>query len=911
MKQNATDDTSHTATPICIENDGYITQTDKASGPSVKAAPVVPSIKPFTIVKRTVLCKDPETVELTCYAPEVAEAGKAGHFITVKAYTPSERLPIPISDCDPIKKTVTFICSSATHATNKIMAFSEGQILSSIVGPLGHAADIKPDMGHVVIVAEGAGLGPAQLYAKTIRQLSGNRISAFICAPLKDQLFGEGKLAEMVDTLSVAVTDETTPGNKEKGVVEMVDELLQSTLKTPQSCPPVDLVYVMGPHPLLRRVSELTRDYGIRTIGLFSTVTVDASILLGTFRVDLYNELPYLTNIYDKCGLRGTGTSCQASDVSVDEFARGNINPNFSKTKLDTNYVFVDGPEFDAHRISWEKFRLGTNVYSSMASAADNARKKGPSVRSVKPAPTQTPMPMQHPKVRCHNWAEISLGYTPEMAMMEASRCLQCKKPMCVKGCPVQVPIPQFIKKITERDFLGAYKIIKTAHNCPSVTGRVCPQENQCQSAEGNYGCILSRTGKEPVGIGKLERFVADYVRENNLEDESIKDGKELPEIVLSGYKVAIIGSGPTGLAAARECALAGHHVTIFEALDQPGGVLNYGIPKFRLPKQIVAHEINSVKRLGHVDIKTKTVVGKDVTIPQLRSNDYTAIFIGTGVGIPRSLGIPGEDLPGVITANEFLKKCNLEEDCVFPFISRTDNNEPRKKVVVVGCGNVAMDCASSARRLGADVVVVYRRRLQDSPARLEEIESAEVEGVYFATLNSPLEIIPNDSRTGIKGLKCQVNSFEAGAIVPLDGEFSFFACSMVIIAVGFGPNNIIVKTTENLKINEKGLVVTDENFESSVPGVFCAGDVQTGAATVIKALGNGKVAGQSMNFWIAQNHATLPRDNDLFGKVISPAICPPAEKTERPPQDVLSVSSSATSLLLNSDIEETLTTHI
>ncbi|ESU36595.1 Glutamate synthase [nadph] small chain [Giardia duodenalis] len=910
MKQNTTDDISHTATPICIENDGYVTPADKTPS-SVGVAPTALSVKPFTIVKRTVLWKDPETVELTCYAPEVAEASKAGHFVTVKAYAPSERLPIPISDCDPVKKTITFICSSITHATSKIVSFAEGQSLSSIIGPLGHAADITAKMGHVAVVAEGAGLGPVQLYARSIHQLPGNSVSAFIGAPSKDQLVGENKLAETVDALSVVVADEIPPEKKEKGLVGVFEDFLQETLKTPQKYVPVDLVYVMGPYPLLRRISELTRDYGIRTIGLLSTVTVDGSMLLGTFRVELYNELPYLTSIYDKYALRKEHVPSHIPCINLDEFVRSNINPSFSKGKISTSYVFVDGPEVDAHRISWEKFRLGTSIYSSTTSSAGNAHKKGPSVRSVKPAPTQTPMPMQHPKVRCHNWAEISLGYTPEMALMEASRCLQCKKPMCVRGCPVQVPIPQFIKKITERDFLGAYKIIKTAHNCPSVTGRVCPQENQCQSAEGNYGCILCRTGKEPVGIGKLERFVADYVRENNLEDESLKDGKNMPEIVLSGYKVAIIGSGPTGLAAARECALAGHYVTIFEALDQPGGVLNYGIPKFRLPKQIVAHEINSVKRLGLVDIKTKTVVGKDVTIPQLQSEGYTAIFIGTGVGIPRSLGIPGEDLPGVFTANEFLKRCNLEDNCVFPFISRADSNEPRKKVVVIGCGNVAMDCASSARRLGADVVVVYRRRLQDSPARFEEIESAEAEGVYFATLNSPLEIIPNDSRTGIKGLRCQVNSFEAGAIVPLDGEFSFFACSMIIVAVGFGPNNIIVKTTENLKINDKGLVITNENFETSVPGVFCAGDVQTGAATVIKALGNGKVAGQSMNFWIAQNHATLPRDNDLFGKVISPGICPPAEKVDRPPQDALSVSSSATSLLLNSDIEETLTTHI
>lgn len=910
MTQNATDDTSQTVTPICIENDGYITPADKTPS-SLGAAPATPSIKPFTIVKRTVLCKDPETVELTCYAPGVAEKSKAGHFITVKAYAPSERLPIPVSDCDPIKKTVTFICSSVTHATNKIVAFAEGQCLSSIVGPLGHAADIKADIGHVVIIAEGVGLGPAQLYAKSIRQLSGNRISAFISAPSRDQLLGESKFAETVDSLSVVITDGGAPKDKDKGLIGEFAEFLHKTLEAPQSYPLVDIVYAMGPHTMLRKVSEITRDYGIRTIGLLSAVTANASMLLGTFRVELYKDLPYLTNIYDKYGLHGSKTPGQMPNISVDEFAKNNINPNFSKTKIDIKYVFVDGPEVDMHRISWERFRLGTSVYSSTAFTADNTRKKGPSMRSVKPAPMQTPMPMQHPKVRCHNWAEISLGYTPEMAMMEASRCLQCKKPMCVKGCPVQVPIPQFIKKITERDFLGAYKIIKTAHSCPSITGRVCPQENQCQSAEGNYGCILCRTGKEPVGIGKLERFVADYVRENNLEDESIKDGKELPEIVLSGYKVAIIGSGPTGLAAARECALAGHHVTIFEALAQPGGVLNYGIPKFRLPKQIVAHEINSVKRLGLVDIKTNTVVGRDITIPQLRNEGYTAIFIGTGVGIPRSLGIPGEDLPGVITANEFLKRCNLEDGCVFPLINRVDSNEPRKKVVVIGCGNVAMDCASSARRLGADVVVVYRRRLQDSPARLEEIESAEAEGVYFATLNSPLEVIPNDDHTGIKGLKCQVNSFEAGTIVPLDGEYSFFACSMVVVAVGFGPNNIIVKTTENLKINDKGLVITDENFESSVPGVFCAGDVQTGAATVIKALGNGKVAGQSMNFWIAQNHVTLPRDNSLFNKVINPAICPPAEKIEKAPQDALSVSSSATSLLLNSDIEETLTTHI
>ena len=685
-------------------------------------------------------------------------------------------------------------------------------------------------MGNIVLVAGGVGTAPVYPIAKAFHELPGNHVITIFGARMKDLIFWEDKMRSVSDEVYVT-TDDGSYGIHGFGTTalqQIIDEAgYKKDDEKAEKKRTIDLCYAIGPLPMMRAVCEVTRPYKIPTVVSLNTIMVDGTGMCGACRV----------HVGDK-----------------------------------TKFACVDGPEFDGHLVDWQSLRTRMGTYCEVEKKEKEAPIHKPEYHLLaKDAPkTQTPMPVQDPAFRATNWTEVALGYTPEMAQLEASRCLNCARPSCVKGCPVEVPIPQFIQKVKAGDFLGAYKIIKTAHSCPSISGRVCPQENQCQCPEGQYGCILARIGKEPVAIGRIERFVADYVRENNLEEQALieDDGKIHPK-VLSGKKVAVIGSGPAGIAAANAIAQAGHHVTVFEALHKAGGVLSYGIPEFRLPKSIVQHEIDNLTKIGAVDIKTDFVVGKSATIDDLKQEGYAAFFIGTGAGLPRFLGISGEDLPGVLSANEFLTRCNLMKAYEFPQNSDTPVMKA-KQVVVVGAGNVAMDCARCAKRLGADVTIVYRRRLQDSPARKEEVEHAKEEGINFATLNAPLEIVPNCENTGIKGMRTQVNIFEDGQIKPVAGQEGFFQCQMIIIAVGQGPNPIVPSTTPGLN-TERGLITTNNERLTSLEGVYAGGDVNTGAATVIKALGAGKQAGLEICKYLESHECQL--EEETAGKLFYPVV--------------------------------------
>ena len=452
-------------------------------------------------------------------------------------------------------------------------------------------------------------------------------------------------------------------------------------------------------------------------------------------------------------------------------------------------------------------------------------------------------MPEQPADIRNKNFEEVALGYTKEMAVDEAQRCLNCPKPRCVEGCPVNVEIPKFIKAVAEENFAEAIKILKRKNSLPAVCGRVCPQENQCESK-----CVLGIKG-EPVAIGRLERFVADYARQNGL------DAVETGDIAPKGKKVAIVGSGPSGLTAAGDLAKLGYEVTLYEAFHVAGGVLMYGIPQFRLPKEIVQHEIQALKDLG-VKIVVNAVIGRTFTIKELMEEEgFDAVYVGTGAGLPYFMDIDGENLNGVYSANEFLTRVNLMKAYQFPKVATPVYCG--KKAAIVGAGNVAMDAARTAKRLGAEhVYIVYRRGEDEMPARKEEIHHAKEEGIELRLLNNPVRIL-GDEKGWVNGLECvkmelgEPDASGRRSPVEVKGSEYVLDVDMVVMAIGQGPNPLIKQTTPELEVNKRGNIVANEVGATSIPGVFAGGDIVTGAATVISAMGAGKRAAAAIDEYL------------------------------------------------------------
>lgn len=455
--------------------------------------------------------------------------------------------------------------------------------------------------------------------------------------------------------------------------------------------------------------------------------------------------------------------------------------------------------------------------------------------------PKKTPMPVQDPNVRRSNFEEVAMGYSEEDAIYEAQRCLHCKHQPCVSGCPVNIHIPDFIEKVKDGDFEGAYQVISLTSSLPAICGRVCPQENQCEKH-----CVRG-IKHEAVGIGRLERFVADYHREHT-QEKPVKPQS-------NGHKVAIVGAGPSGLTCAGDLAKKGYEVTIFEALHEAGGVLMYGIPEFRLPKDIVRKEIENLKALG-VNIVTNFVVGRSDTIDALMEEDgFEAVFVGSGAGLPRFMNLEGENLKGVFSANEFLTRINLMK------AYKEDSNTPiyhPKKCVVVGGGNVAMDAARCARRLGAEVHIVYRRSMEELPARKEEVEHAQEEGIIFDLLNNPVKVIGDDQGwvSHVECIKMELGEPDASGRrrpIPVEGSEFQIEADCMIMAIGTSPNPLIRSTTPGLEVNRRGCLVVDENEMTTKDGVYAGGDAVTGAATVISAMGAGKKAASSIDEYLTK----------------------------------------------------------
>jgi len=722
------------------------------------------------------------------YVPDIAKKARPGQFVVLRADDYAERIPLTIADFDREKGLVTVIFQVVGTSTQKLDKFQQGQTILDVVGPLGKPSHIEK-FGTVVCVGGGVGVAPVYPIAKALFE-RGNEVINIIGSRTKEMLILEDEMKAISSELFVT-TDDGTYGHH-GFVTDVLKKLIADKKK-------IDLVIGIGPIIMMRAVAEVTRPHNIHTVVSLNTIMVDGTGMCGCCRATVGGE---------------------------------------------TKFVCVDGPEFDGHKVEFNELMMRGKMYNREERRAmwDHKCKLEAQEKALKKSKIREPMPEQNPKIRMQNFNEVALGYSRESAIREASRCLNCKNMPCVDGCPVNVQIPKFIKKIKEGDFMGAIHTIKETNSLPAVCGRVCPQETQCEEK-----CVLSKKG-QPIAIGRLERFAADY--------ELSQGDVRVPDIPKpTGKKVAIVGAGPAGLTVAGELTKKGHEVTIFEALHKAGGVLVYGIPEFRLPKAIVQREVDYVGKLG-VKIKVDMIIGQTTTVDELFAQGYDAIFVGTGAGLPYFMDVPGENLNGVYSANEFLTRANLMKAYLFP-----EYDTPVRvgsKVAVIGGGNVAMDAARVSKRMGADnVYLIYRRSRAEMPARAEEAHHAEEEEIDFRLLTAPVRVI-GDENGWVKGIECvkmELGEPDASGRrrpVEVKGSNHIIDVDVIVVAIGQGPNPILTSTTEGLKLRKTGNIEADtETGRTSRKGVFAGGDIVTGAATVILAMGAGRKAAASIDEYL------------------------------------------------------------
>jgi len=722
------------------------------------------------------------------YVPDIAKKARPGQFVVLRADDYAERIPLTIADFDREKGLVTVIFQVVGTSTQKLDKFQQGQTILDVVGPLGKPSHIEK-FGTVVCVGGGVGVAPVYPIAKALFE-RGNEVINIIGSRTKEMLILEDEMKAISSELFVT-TDDGTYGHH-GFVTDVLKKLIADKKK-------IDLVIGIGPIIMMRAVAEVTRPHNIHTVVSLNTIMVDGTGMCGCCRATVGGE---------------------------------------------TKFVCVDGPEFDGHKVEFNELMMRGKMYNREERRAmwDHKCKLEAQEKALKKSKIREPMPEQNPKIRMQNFNEVALGYSRESAIREASRCLNCKNMPCVDGCPVNVQIPKFIKKIKEGDFMGAIHTIKETNSLPAVCGRVCPQETQCEEK-----CVLNKKG-QPIAIGRLERFAADY--------ELSQGDVRVPDIPKpTGKKVAIVGAGPAGLTVAGELAKKGHEVTIFEALHKAGGVLVYGIPEFRLPKAIVQREVDYVGKLG-VKIKVDMIIGQTTTVDELFAQGYDAIFVGTGAGLPYFMDVPGENLNGVYSANEFLTRANLMKAYLFP-----EYDTPVRvgsKVAVIGGGNVAMDAARVSKRMGAEnVYLIYRRSRAEMPARAEEAHHAEEEEIDFRLLTAPVRVI-GDENGWVKGIECvkmELGEPDASGRrrpVEVKGSNHIIDVDVIVVAIGQGPNPILTSTTEGLKLRKTGNIEADtETGRTSRKGVFAGGDIVTGAATVILAMGAGRKAAASIDEYL------------------------------------------------------------
>jgi glutamate synthase (NADPH/NADH) small chain len=738
------------------------------------------------IVEKRILA--PSIVLFKLYVPDIVKKARPGQFVVLRVDDYAERIPLTIADFDRETGLLTVIFQVVGSSTQKMEKFEQGQTILDVVGPLGKPSHIE-SFGTVVCVGGGVGVAPVYPIAKALYE-KGNHVINIIGARTKDMLILEEEM-KAISTELYVTTDDGTYGHH-GFVTDVLKKLIAEKGK-------IDLVIGIGPIIMMKAVCDVTRPHSIKTVVSLNTIMVDGTGMCGCCRATIGGE---------------------------------------------TKFVCVDGPEFDGHQVEFTELMLRGKMYNREERRAmwDHKCKLEEKEKALKKSKKREPMPEQNPKVRIQNFNEVALGYARENALREAARCLNCKNMPCVEGCPVNVQIPQFIKKIKDGDFMGAIHTIKETNSLPAVCGRVCPQETQCEEK-----CVLGKKG-QPIAIGRLERFAADY--------ELGQGDVRAPEPAKpTGKKVAVVGAGPAGLTVAGEMAKKGHEVTVFEALHKAGGVLVYGIPEFRLPKAIVQREVDYVGKLGS-KIKVDTIIGQTTTVDELFAQGYDAIFVGTGAGLPYFMEVPGENLNGVYSANEFLTRANLMKAYLFP-----EYDTPVRvgsKVAVIGGGNVAMDGARISKRMGADdVYLIYRRSRAEMPARAEEAHHAEEEGIDFRLLTAPVRVI-GDENGWVKGIECvkmELGEPDASGRrrpVEIKGSEHIIDVDVIIVAIGQGPNPILTSTTEGLKLRKSGNIEADtETGKTSRKGVFAGGDIVTGAATVILAMGAGRKAAAAMEEYL------------------------------------------------------------
>ncbi|HDY68584.1 MAG TPA: bifunctional dihydroorotate dehydrogenase B NAD binding subunit/NADPH-dependent glutamate synthase [Candidatus Scalindua sp.] len=748
---------------------------------------------------------------ITVEAPKIAVKRKAGQFVVLITDEKGERVPLTIAGSDKDKGTIDIVFQAVGHTTKLLASLEPGDCIRDILGPLGHPTHIE-NFGTAVCIGGGLGIALAMPITEALHE-AGNNVVSIISARNEDLLLMEDRLSEISNELLIATDDGS------KGFQGFPTQILQEMIDNKRK---IDIVFAVGPVPLMAAVCKVTKPYNIKTIVSLNPIMVDATGMCGACRVQVGGR---------------------------------------------TKFACVDGPEFDGHQVDFDTLMKRLRIYTdseteegkkgAQAEPCQMEEEKTETYKRVEKElmsqqtvlkegekrikiPRQI-MPQQSAKSRIENFGEVPFGYTVEQAQREATRCIQCKKPLCYEGCPVNIDIPAFIKLIGEGDFIGAARKIKETNGLPAVCGRVCPQEDQCEKV-----CIVGKKS-DPVCIGNLERFVADYEREHG--DEYIP---EIPE--KTGHKIAVVGSGPAGLTVAGDLAKMGHEVIIFETLHKAGGVLVYGIPEFRLPKDIVQSEVDYLIKLG-VKVELNSVIGKIETVDELLNDGFDAVFLGTGAGLPMFMRIPGENLNGVYSANEYLTRVNLmkayDPEYETPVLRK-------KKVAVLGGGNVAMDSARTALRLGGeDVYVVYRRSRKEMPARIDEVHHGEEEGLIFKFLMNPIRIL-GDDKGWVKGMECirmelgEPDQSGRRRPIPIAGSETILDVECVIVAIGNGPNPLIPTTTPGLETSKRGNIVADEETGvTSKKGVFAGGDIVTGAATVILAMGAGKKAAVAIDNYV------------------------------------------------------------
>ena len=757
-------------------------------------------------------------------APLIAKSRKAGNFIIVRVGENGERVPLTIADASIEHGTITIVVQKVGLSSTKLCDLNEGDYITDVVGPLGNPTHIE-NFGTVVCAGGGVGVAPMLPIIRALKA-AGNRVLSVIAGRSKELVILEDEVRQSSDEL-IIMTDDGSYG--EKGVVTVGIEKFITQEEH------VDKVFAIGPPIMMKFCCLMAQKYN-----------VPVEVSLNTIMVD------------------GTGM-CGACRLSIG-----------GKTK----FVCIDGPEFDGSLVDWDEMfkRMGTfrdaereemehyeehlrgfakqeelhtcetcmdvepttETIEELTNRDSEWRKE---LRAaMKPAERKAiervTMPELDPVYRATTRTEeVNKGLTKQMAVREAHRCLDCGKPACVEGCPVNINIPSFIKNIERGQFLAAAKVLKSTSALPAVCGRVCPQEKQCESK-----CIHLKMNEPAVAIGYLERFAADFERESG--------NIALPDLApKNGIKVAVVGSGPSGLSFAGDMAKKGYEVHVFEALHEIGGVLKYGIPEFRLPNHIVDVEIENLKKMG-VEFQTDCIVGKTITVDQLEAEGFKGIFVGSGAGLPNFMNIKGENALNIMSSNEYLTRVNLM-DAANPLADTPLNIG--KHVLVVGGGNTAMDSCRTAKRLGGDVTLVYRRSEAEMPARLEEVKHAKEEGINFLTLHNPIEYIA-DEKGAVKAAVLQV--MELGepdasgrrSPVPVEGKTVTLDVDQVIVAVGVSPNPLVPKSIEGLELGRKNTIAVNDQMQSSRPEIFAGGDIVRGGATVILAMGDGRRAAASMD---------------------------------------------------------------